>query len=305
MSTSDRASARRAWLRRTVSHAAVLAGLIFCAYLVFVAAPVKGSLGFDVAAYWSVDLAAPYHGSVGDHGFFAYSPAIALLLAPLTQLPWPVFLGLWYALLVGALVFLGRRSTLLLLAFPPVAIDLYHGNIHLLLACAVVIGFRYPQAWALVLLTKVTPGIGLLWFAVRREWRQLGLALGATAAIVAITAVLLPTQWLSWFAMLAASAGVEPPWPALPVPIWLRLPIAAAIVVWGARRDARWTVAVAAAISVPALWPGAFAILAAVWPLRRSQEAHSGQEAATARPEDRGYHAADAGQRGRPEPVSA
>jgi hypothetical protein len=302
VSASTNASVRRAWLRRTFTHAGILAGLIFGAYLLFVAAPVKRSLGFDVDAYWSVDLAAPYHGNVGDRGFFAYSPAIALLLAPFTQIPWPLFFSLWYALLMGTLVYLGRRHFLLLLAFPPVAIDLYHGNIHLLLAAAVVIGFRYPQAWALLLLTKVTPGIGLLWFAVRREWRSLGIALGTTAAIVVVTAVLLPTQWLGWFDMLARSAGVAPPWPALPVPLWLRLPIAAALVVWGARRDARWTVAAAVAISVPALWPGAFAILAAVWPLRRADRADNPTSAAQL---ERGYHAADAGQRGQPDPVSA
>jgi len=39
-----------------------------------------------------------------------------------------------------------------------------------LLAVAIAVGFRYPAAWALVLITKVTPGIGLVWFAVRREW---------------------------------------------------------------------------------------------------------------------------------------
>ena len=33
-------------------------------------------------------------------------------------------------------------------------------------------------AWAFVLLTKVTPGMGLLWFVVRREWRALLIAYG-------------------------------------------------------------------------------------------------------------------------------
>ena len=32
---------------------------------------------------------------------------------------------------------------------------------------------RWPAAWAFVLLTKMTPGIGLLWFAFRRDlWGQ-------------------------------------------------------------------------------------------------------------------------------------
>ena len=279
---------RRAWLRRTLFHSAVLAGLVFAVFLVVVSAPIKGSMGFDIVSYWRLDLAHPYHGNVGDLGFFPYSPAIALLFAPFTALPWLAFAALWYAVLVGALLWMGGRSFLVLLAFPPVAIELYHGNIHLLLAAAIVLGFRYPAAWSFVLLAKVTPGIGLLWFVARREWRSLAIALGATLAIVAVTAVFLPTQWSEWISMLVSSAGTSPPWPALPIPIWLRLPVAAAIVWWGARRDARWTVPLAAAISVPALWPGAFAILAACWPLRSKQRAV---------PEtDRGYHAPDARQ---------
>ena len=256
-------SERRAWLRRTLFHSAVLAGLVFAVFLVVVSAPIKGSMGFDIVSYWRLDLAHPYQGNVGDLGFFPYSPAVALLFAPFTGLPWLAFAALWYAVLVGALVWMGGRSFLVLLAFPPVAIELYHGNIHLLLAAAIVLGFRYPAAWAFVLLAKVTPGIGLLWFVARREWRSLAIALGATLAIVLVTAVFLPAQWSEWISMLLSSAGTSPPWPALPIPIWLRLPVAAAIVWWGARRDARWTVPLAAAISVPALWPGAFAILAA------------------------------------------
>ncbi len=285
--------ARRAWLGRTLLHGGVLIGLVFAAYVLLVAAPIKASMAFDVVSYWRLDLADPYHGTVGDLGFFPYSPAVALLFAPFAALPWVAFATLWYGVLLGALTFLGRRSTIVLLAFPPVAIDLYHGNIHLLLAAAIVLGFRYPAAWSFVLLAKVTPGIGLLWFVARREWRSLAIALGATTAIAAATAVFLPTQWLEWLTILVTGAGTQPPWPALPIPIWVRLPVAAAIVWWGAKRDARWTVPLAAALSVPALWPGAFAILAACWPLR----GHAQAGAAAAR-EDPDYHAPDARQPG-------
>lgn len=267
--------------RRLFFHAAVVVGLVFAGYIFLVSAAQKGSVGFDIVAYWSVELANPYHGNVGDLGFFAYAPPIALILAPFTALPFPIFATGWYVLLVTTLAWLGRRQLLILLAFPPVALDLYHGNIHLLLAAAIVLGMRYPAAWAFVLLTKVTPGIGLLWFAARREWRQLAVAIGATALIAAATFVFLPAQWLGWLGMLRDSAGTPPPWPALPIPLWVRLPVAAAIVVAGARRDARWTVPVAAAISVPALWPGAFAILAACWPLRSTQPSAARSTAAT------------------------
>lgn len=304
---------RRVWLKRTLFHAAVLTGIIFAAYLVLVAAPITGSMAFDVVSYWRLDLAHPYHGTVGGLGFFPYSPAVALLFAPFSALPWPAFVTLWYAILLGALAWLGRRSALVLLAFPPVALDLYHGNIHLLLAAAIVLGFRFPAAWSVVVLAKVTPGIGLLWFVARREWRSFTIAVGATAAIVATTAVFLPTQWADWLTMLVTSAGTPPRWPALPIPIWLRLPVAAAIVWWGAKRDARWTVPLAAALSVPALWPAAFAILAACWPLRRHARVAASASAPATAPasapaaqQGPDYHAPDARQRrGEREPATA
>jgi hypothetical protein len=288
----------QAWLRRTVLHSLVLVGLIFAAYVLVVAAPNKGTLAIDAGAYWRVDLANPYVGQYADIGFFPYSPPIALLLAPLTALPWLVFVVGWYCLLVTALLWLGGRSFMILLAFPPVAINLSDGNIHLLLAVAIVLGFRYPAAWSAVLLTKVTPGIGLLWFVARREWRALAIALGATAAIVLATLLILPQQWVGWVSMLVDNAGTPPPAPALPIPLWLRLPVAAAIVWWGARRGLRWTVPIAAALSEPALWPASFAILAACWPLRRPETQGSAAE--------HGYHAADAGAaRNQPQRVTA
>lgn len=262
----------QAWLRRTVFHSLVLAGLVFSAYLVLVAAPSKGTFAIDTLCYWGVNLADPYRTPWGSCAVavppFGYAPPIALLFAPFAALPWPVFVVGWYALLIAALVWLGRRDVLILAAFPPVALNFADGNIHVLLAVGVVLGFRHPAAWSFVLLAKITCGVGLLWFVARREWRALGLALGATAAITMVTVVLLPGQWLGWLEFLAESAGMQQPWPALPVPLWLRLPVAAAIVWWGAKRDARWTVPIAATLALPALWLGGLAMLAGCWPLR-------------------------------------
>ena len=96
---------------------------------------------------------------------------------------------------MGTVVWLGGRWALAWLVFLPVLIELYHGNIHLLLAAAIVLGFRHPWTWSFVLLTKVTPGVGLAWFAVRREWRALAIALGVTGAIVAVSWLTDPTSW--------------------------------------------------------------------------------------------------------------
>jgi hypothetical protein len=132
-----------------------------------------------------------------------------------------------------------------------------------------VVGFRWPAAWSFVLLTKVTPGIGLLWFVVRREWRQLGIALGATALIVAVSSAIMPGAWLDWLNLLAGLAGREGgTWAAVPIPFALRLPVAVALVVWGARTDRRWTVPVAGMLALPALWYGGLTMLLAVVALR-------------------------------------
>jgi hypothetical protein len=253
--------------RRALRDAAVLAGLIVGGYVLFIAAPQKGTLAVDALAYWRVDLSQLYVPTTEVDWAFNYAPPIAALLYPFTQLPWLGFAAGWYALLMVSVAWLGQRSFLVVLAFVPVAVNLSDGNIHLLLAVAIVLGFRYPAMWSFVLLTKATPGIGLLWFVARREWRPLTIALGATAAIAAVSLVFLPGQWIAYVDMLLGRSGAAPPWPALPIPLWVRLPIAAAVIWWGALRDARWTVPLGAMLALPWLWPGGFAMLAAWWRL--------------------------------------
>ncbi len=160
----------------------MIAGLLFTAYLFVIVAPVQQTVGFDAFAYWNVNGADPYQTGVGGLGAFNYTPPIARLFDPFGALAWPTFLWLWLALLIGNVIWLGGRGhrIIWLLAFPPVALELYESNIHLWIAAAIALGFRYPWTWGFVLLTKVTPGVGLLWFAVRREWRALGIALGVT-----------------------------------------------------------------------------------------------------------------------------
>jgi hypothetical protein len=238
-----------------------------------------GQFGYDVYAYWSVDLEHLYAQTpqaLAGFGAFHYAPAVAQLLAVFHVLPWWIFLWAWTALLIATLVWLGDRWTLLLLAFPPLILELYAGNINLLLAAAIALGFRYPAAWAFVLLTKVTPGVGVLWFAVRREWRQLAIALGATAAITLVSFALAPGLWGQWLGALTDLNGMADG--GLPIPLLLRMPVAAAVVWWGARTDRPWTVPVAATIATPILWigwPAWLVVLLGVLPLLREAEARA------------------------------
>jgi hypothetical protein len=162
---------------------------------------------------------------------------------------------------------------LVVLALPPIALELYHGNVHLLMAAAIALGFRYPWTWAFVILTKVSPGIGVLWFAFRREWRSLAIAFGATAAISLATYVVAPIYWSEWIASIFSNLS-EPQWYSVPPPAPIRLPLAAVLLFWGARTDRPWTVPVAATIALPIIWPhGLTVALAAVPFLRRGDRA--------------------------------
>jgi hypothetical protein len=257
---------------RAVRDGLTIAGLLFGVYLFVVVAPSAQTVGFDAFAYWHLDIEHPYDLSAGAFGAFTYTPAAARLFAPAAMLSWPAFLTLWLAVLVGTVIWLGWRRSLMVLAFPPVAVELYHGNIHLLIAAAIALGFRYPAAWAFVVLTKVTPGIGLLWFAVRREWRSLGIAVAATAAIAGVSFAVdarLWSEWLSGAILRVADEGVGQP--ALPLPLVLRLPAAALLVAWGGLTDRKWTVPAAAALALPVPWFSGLAILAAIPALDRPQ----------------------------------
>ncbi len=250
----------------------VLAGLLFGAYLFVVVAPAQGTFGFDTYAYWSAGAGDPYAVTAGRLGAFTYTPVLAYLFAPFQLLPWWQFAWLWTALLVATTLWLGWRWTLAVLAFPPVAIELYHGNVHLLIAAAIVLGFRYPAAWAFVLLSKVTPGVGLTWFLVRREWRQLAIALGVTAVLVAGSVVLDLARadglWAGWWASISSTAGGTPlNQTSIPIPLLVRFPAALVLVAWGARTDRAWTVPVAATLTLPVLWVSGLSMLAALAPI--------------------------------------
>ena len=120
--------------------------------------------------------------------------------------------------------------------------------------------------------------VGLLWFAVRREWRALAIALGVTGAIVAVSLLLDLQLWREWIAFIASTPdGGSVGQFNLSLPLWMRVPAAAALVAWGGLTNRRWTVPVAATLALPVLWLSGFAICAALaaesmWPSRPAAE---------------------------------
>ena len=253
----------------------VLAGFIALAVawlgIVYFAEPWGRSAlpsGMDARCYWVPDLANPYlHSNWTDQIAYPYSPAFLQALQPIRLLPWPVFMAVWAGILMAAMVYLtGPRLIFLGLAFFGL-MEIWGGNIEMLIALAIVLGFRWPATWAFVLLTKVSPGVGLLWFVVRREWRHLLIALVATAAVVAVSAAVQPNAWLQWRDVLLSNAGKNGTWAAVPIPFVVRFPVAVVLVVWGARTNRRWTVPVSAMLALPALWYGGLSIMLATLPL--------------------------------------
>jgi hypothetical protein len=260
---ADRSDPIGPWRSFIGPSAAILGGAVLLAIL-------AGLLPLDATprdahAYWAVDLAEPYRlNALGSPDAYLYSPAFAQLLEPLRALPFDVFRLVWVGIGVGAMALIGALPMLL---FPGALEDLVRGNIHVLMAAAIVVAFRHPAAWAFVLLTKVTPGIGLVWYAVRREWRALGIVALATAAVVVASLVVGGLGvWAAWVESLTANTdsastwmyfGLEPP------PLWSRLLLAALLVTWGARTDRRWTVPVGAMLALPVIWPSGAALLVA------------------------------------------
>jgi hypothetical protein len=226
--------------------------------------------GHDARPYWATDFAFPYATSqVGAHNAYLYSPAFLQLIAPLRALPWQAFLGAWAFVLLGALTFLVGPVLLggaVVLALP----ELLGGNITLLIAAAIVAGFRWPAAWSFVLLTKVTPGVGLLWFAVRREWRSLGVALLATVIVVMGSFLFGPAgTWQQWLDVLTTNATRPIESGSLPIPLMVRLPVALVVIAWAAAGNRRWALPIGCLLALPVIWYGSLSLLIAIVPLVR------------------------------------
>jgi hypothetical protein len=79
---------------------------------------------------------------------------------------------------------------------------------------------------------------------------------------------LTPDLWADWLRSLTQTS--EPgSGNTIAIPLPYRVAVAAVLVVWGARTNRRWTVVVAATISIPVLWLNGLAMLAGVVALHR------------------------------------
>ena len=226
----------------------------------------SGGPGFDFFAYWAVDPADPYVVHEG-FGAFHYTPPLVWFAAPLRLFAWPLAYWIYFGILMLVLVWLARDWALAWLAFPPVASELYHGNIHLLISAALVLSLRYPVAYLFLALSKVSPGVTALWYLARREWRNFAIAVGGAAIVAAIAFVIAPDLWLEWLSHLSSYATQAQN--LIAIPLLIRLPIAAVLVLVAARTNRPWILAPAVVLALPLLWVHGLAVLVAITPLVR------------------------------------
>jgi hypothetical protein len=205
-----------------------------------------------------------------------YPPVVAQLVAPFSAiLPSELFSWAWLALLLGCAWWLaGSRPLpfLALVAFVPVATELWFRNVHLILAVLVVLAIRrWPVLFAVGAAIKLSPGLGLVYLAARGRWRDAAITAGVGAAILGISVVLAPDAWAQ-FADVLRARGPADASSFLPVPYWIRAAIGLALAVIAGRLRPRLgepVLVVALVVSLPTLWFTALSMLAALVPIVR------------------------------------
>ena len=205
---------------------------------------------------------------------YHYPPPLAQAFAPLTLLLPPV----WYAIGFRILLLLavwhlaGRRMLwmLALIAFLPLAYSLRVENVEIFMAVGIVLGLqRWPWLFSIGALVKASPGLGVVYLALQRQWRDVAVATGVGLAIVAVSFVLAPDLWPAWLESISGRAGMVGN-SIVPIPYLYRaiagLGLAVVAGLLGRRRGELLLVA-AITVANPGLSLQGFAVLAAWIPI--------------------------------------
>jgi glycosyl transferase family 87 len=258
---------------RALKHG-VWIGAVSCTLTALLAVG-DGRLGDDAHAYWAAWRNGVYSSAPGQSDAFLYSPVFAQVVWPLTLLPWPLFFALWASAAVAVYAWLlaplGRAwaTPLLLMCLP----EILYGNVYPYFALVAVFGLRRPALWALPLLTKITPAVGIAWFATRREWGRLAVALGTAAALAAVSYMAAPGLWAEWARLLLHPDGFSDPTrvtagPLLLVPpgliLALGVPVSVGLTVFAARTNRAWLLPIAMVLASTVFRFSGLAVLAAI-----------------------------------------
>jgi glycosyl transferase family 87 len=222
------------------------------------------------------------------HHVSLHPPAAALMSLPLGMLSYRSARSVWLLFEVGLLFLLvcllpGRRAaerwfarlgiTAMLLAWPPVAMDLQCGQWSILLAAVLALSWECyrtdrPRAagslLGLAIAIKLFPVLMLFLFGLKRAWRVVGYGIGSAAALTAVAALVIgpgalagylasgartTTGWFTCFAnysVLGSAArlftsaggfGSVPPFVSLPVLVGPVVAVTAAVLLAIVARD--------------------------------------------------------------------
>lgn len=234
----------------------VLSWTLFSIGTIFCAGVLLGLLDYGSGSvvmgdgwnYWSGEAYTSEH--------YRYSPHFLWATAPLRALPFEAFMAVWAGLHVVAVAWLAPWA--MILAFD----DVIRGNINCFLAVGVVLAVRgHAWTWPATLLTKVTPGVGILHHVGRRDWRAVAIAVGTTLLLVVVGALVDPGLWSGWLESLRAGTENYQTIDVL-APLPLRLVIGAALCLASARWV--WLLPIGMIVAMPGLWPSSFALLASI-----------------------------------------
>jgi len=235
----------------------------------------------DEHAYWlaAQHLAAgqPLYDPSAEPGTpyaYWYPPPIAQALAPLTPfISSAAFTAAWTVMLLACLVFLGNRRVLVslaLVAYLPVAVELWFRNVHLLLAVLIVLALRRsPLFWVPAAAIKVTPVLGIPFLLAARRYREAALAVVVGGVVLMISLALSPDVWRQFLDVVVSKGGTSGS-SLVPVPFPVRFGLALVLaVVAGRLGNRRGEVLLVAALTIgnPTLWMTALSLLVAIVPL--------------------------------------
>jgi hypothetical protein len=251
------------------------------ATLLLVVAVNRWATPSDEHAYWLAAgrllrgelLYDPTAGPATPYAYW-YPPPLAQVLAPLTPfVPDLAFTAAWTILLLGCLLYLADRRLLValaLVAFIPVAVELWSRNIHLVLAALAILALRRsPLFWVPAAALKITPVIGVAYLAAAGRWREAVLVSAAGGVVLAVSALVSPGAWTEFMEVVgprgAESGGL------VAIPFGLRFAAAVGLAVLGGRlggRRGESLLVLGLVVGNPTLWMTAFSLLVILVPIR-------------------------------------
>lgn len=205
---------------------------------------------------------------------YHYPPPLAQVLAPITLiLPAVGYAAIYRGALLLILWDLAGRQMLrmlALLAFVPVAVALRIENVELFMAIAIVLGLRrWSWLFSILALLKVSPGLGIVYLALQRRWRDAISAVVVGGAIVAVSYMLAPDLWRAWLNAINGRADIIGN-SIVPLPYSARaiggfvVAVAAGLI---GRRRGELLLVVGVTLANPGLSLQGFAVLAAMIPI--------------------------------------